>query len=73
MKTLRQFCAVSVLTLALALSAFAGEISTTIVPPPPPSVQQATTAGEISTGRAGEITTMFTASLNLLTSVLSLI
>jgi hypothetical protein len=77
MKTLQRLCAAFVLTLALALSAFAGEISTPIAPPPPP--QQAT-QGQIEIGStAGEITTGLTATdaameitLNLLESVLSL-
>jgi hypothetical protein len=73
MKTLQQLCAASVLTLTLSLSAFAGDITTMIVPPPPPSAQQATTAGDISTTKAGEITTMVTSALDLLTSVLSLV
>lgn len=84
MKTLRKLCTVFVLTLTLALSAFAGEISTGITSPPPPA--QATT-GEISTGYAGEMTTGVTGDmsagiaatdpatefvLNLLQSLLSL-
>lgn len=47
MKTFRQLCAVSVLTMTLSLSAFAGEMSTTVAPPAPPS--NATTAGDMST------------------------
>ena len=42
MKTLKQVCAASVLTLALSLSAFAGEIETTFTTPP----QSATMMGE---------------------------
>lgn len=33
MKTLRQICAVSVLTIMLALSTFAGDMSTTVASP----------------------------------------
>lgn len=51
MKTLQRFSAAFVLTLALALSAFAGEIQTGVTAPPP----QATAQGEITTGVTGEI------------------
>lgn len=75
MRTFRQPCAAFVLTLILALSAFAGEISTTVASPPP-STQQAT-AGEIQTGIAGEIQTTITTTtefvLNLILGVFSLI
>ena len=59
MKTLRQLCAASVLTLMLTLSAFAGQISTGEAPPPPPPppTQQVTNDGQISTGSAGQMTT----------------
>ncbi len=81
MKNLRLFCAASMLTLALALTTFAGEITTMIVPPQP---QTATTQGEITTGiTAGEIETPLTteaaaasiaaAALSVLNSVLSLL
>jgi hypothetical protein len=80
MKTLRRLCAVFVLTLALALSAFGGEITTGVTaPPPPPPESQATTTGEITTGVTGEISTGVTTTdpvteiaLNLLQSLLSL-
>lgn len=62
MRTLRRLCATLVLTLALALSAFAGEISTGVTAPPPPS--QATATGEISTGVTGEITTGVTGEIS---------
>jgi hypothetical protein len=69
MKTLRRLCAVFVLTLALALSAFAGDISTGVTEPPPPS--QATSTGDISTGvtATDPATDIF---LSLLQSLLSL-
>jgi hypothetical protein len=73
MKSLRQVCAASVLTLMLALSAFAGEITTMVVSPQPPPSQQSTTQGQMDTGIAGEIDTPFQAALSLLQSVLSLI
>ena len=75
MKNLRQLCAALVLALTFALTAFAGNMSTTVVPPPP----QAATQGEMSTTVAGEIPTDITATdlaaeitLPLLQSVLSL-
>ena len=71
MKALRQFCAASMLTLVLALSTFAGEIETPRTPPP----QQATHAGDIETGKAGDIEIPLTVeiALNLIQGVLSLI
>jgi hypothetical protein len=80
MRPLRRLCAAFVLTLALALSAFAGDISTGITnAPPPPPAEQATTAGDISTTVAGDISTGVTAidpatevMLSLLQSLLSL-
>ena len=75
MRTLGRLCAASILTLALALSAFAGEIDTTFTSQSPP--QHATTQGEIQTTSAGEIETTLTATteiaLSLISGVLSLI
>lgn len=73
MRTLRQLCAAFVLTLALALSTFAGEIETP--KPTPPPTQPLASAGEIEIGKAGEIETPLTTeiALNLLQGVLSLI
>lgn len=88
MKNLKQLGAAVVLTLALTLPAFAGEITTMVMPPPPASPASATTQGEISTTVAGQITTMNEGeistpvasadsvtgiALNLLQSVLSLL
>jgi type IV secretory pathway VirB2 component (pilin) len=77
MKTLRRLCAALVLTLALALSAFGGEIATGVTAPPPPP--QATATGEISTTVTGDIATGVTVTdpvtetlLSLLQSLLSL-
>jgi hypothetical protein len=64
MKTLRRLCATFVLALALALSAFAGEIQTTVVSQPPPPESQVTTTGEISTGVTGEMTTGITGEIS---------
>ena len=80
MKTLRRLCTVFVLTLVLALSAFAGDISTTVVSQPsPPPESQVSTTGDMSTGFTGEMTTGAAAmdsttevALNLLQSLLSL-
>jgi hypothetical protein len=79
MRTLRQLCAASVLTLMLALSAFAGEMTTTIVSqPPPPSTSQGTAEGQMTIGSTGRIETPVTNSavqavLALVQSALSLI
>jgi hypothetical protein len=48
MKQLRQLCAAGALTLALALSAFAGDIDTPGITAPPPPPSQSVT-GEIQT------------------------
>ena len=73
MKALRKLCAAFVLTLALTLSAFAGDIETGKSATPPP--QQAASAGQIDIGKAGDIETPLTVeiALNLLQGVLSLI
>jgi hypothetical protein len=77
MKTLRRLCAVFVLGLALSLSAFAGEMSTSVVSPPPPPSQSIT--GEMLGGVTGNTSTGLTATdpatdvfLSLLQSLLSL-
>lgn len=82
MKTLRQLCVASVFVFALAIPAFAGEISTGVAPPPSQPAQTATVNGEISTGITGqeetgssEATAADSATeiaLNLLQSVLAL-
>lgn len=86
MKTLRQLCVASVFVFALAIPAFAGEISTGIAPPQPAQTSatngQATVNGEISTGLTGQIETGSSEAtaadsatelaLNLLQSVLDL-
>lgn len=59
MKALRQFCAAFVLTLMLAASASAGQMTTGIADPPPPAppTSTATTGGDMSTGAAGNMST----------------
>jgi hypothetical protein len=79
MKSVRQFCAVGLLTCVLSLPVVAGQIGTGVVdPPPPPS---STTEGQIGTGVGvtGQITESNEAvdpvtqmALNLVQSVLSL-
>jgi hypothetical protein len=82
MKTFRQLCAASILTLTLSLSAFAGEMSTTVAPPAPPS--NATAVGVMSTtiapnsnttgsGETSAITSATEAALTVLQSVLALL
>lgn len=48
MKRLRYFCAITILTSALTLSAFAGTIECGVVAPPPP--QQSAVMGDIHCG-----------------------
>jgi hypothetical protein len=79
MKALRRLCVASVFTLALTVSAFAGDIQTTVTSPQPP--QGMTADGEIQTGIAGQIEigsseatadSVAEIALNLLQTVLSL-
>ena len=84
MRTLRRLCAAFVLILALALSAFAGDMPTPGVVSPPPPENQATTSGDMSTTFAGQMDTTVTGDmptgiaatdstlLNLLQGVLSI-
>jgi hypothetical protein len=55
MKNVQRMVGAAVFTLLLSLSAFAGDIHTGAPQPEPTPV---TTQGEISTGVAGDITTM---------------
>lgn len=50
MRPLRQLCAALVLTLALALSAFAGDMTTGVTSTPPPPESQVITTGDMTTG-----------------------
>lgn len=78
MKSFRQICAVLVLTLALTVSAFAGNMTTMITdPPPPPS--SATLEGQMTTGVTDNTTASVMgaepateSALNLLQSLLAL-
>ena len=82
MKTLRQLCVAVVFTLALALPAFAGEMSIGSPTPPPSQPQTATVNGEMPIGLTGQEETgsgevsatdsATEAALNLLQSVLAL-
>jgi hypothetical protein len=84
MKKLSQFCAVVALTLALALTTFAGDIGfpgTTNPPPPPPQeisvtgeigFPGATATGEILTPGVAALDPVTEAALSLLQSILSL-
>lgn len=75
MKSLRQLCAALVLALVLELSAFAGEMSTTIASPPPPPPQgnmSTTVACDMTTGIA-DTDTATEVALNLLQSLLTLL
>ena len=82
MKTLRQFCAVVVFTLALAIPAFAGVMEIGSPAPPPSQPQTATVNGEMPIGLTGQEETGSSeataadsateAVLNLLQSVLAL-
>lgn len=85
MRNLKKLCVACVLTLALALSAFAGNIEAGVTAPPPPPQEtiqgnmSTTVTGQMTTGFTGTISTGVTATdpatdifLNLLQSLLSL-
>jgi hypothetical protein len=57
MRHFRKVCAACVLTLAISLSAFAGNMETTIVSPQPSGTPSATTPGNVQTGYAGILET----------------
>lgn len=81
MRTFRQLCAVTVLTLILSLSAFAGEMQTPSVTAPPPSSQTSSTgemqtpsasvAGETETPLAADADSMTAMALFLMVGTLS--
>jgi len=50
MKTLRQICVATILSLTLSVSALAGHMDTTgvVAPPPPPTNQTTQTTGAIT-------------------------
>ena len=84
MKKLQRFFAVIALTLALALSASAGDIlgpgaKSPLPPPPPPTIETgnietpgATVKGDILTPGVAELDPVTEAALSLLQSILSL-
>jgi FlaG/FlaF family flagellin (archaellin) len=81
MKNLRRLCGAVVFTLALTITAFAGDIQTTVTSPPPSQpAQTATLNGDIQTGVTGQVETGSSEAsgsateitLNLLLSVLAL-
>lgn len=58
MKNLRRLCGAVVFTLALTITAFAGDIQTTVTSPPPSQPAQTTTLnGDIQTGVTGQVET----------------
>ena len=79
MKCLRRFCFASVLTFALTLSAFAGDIHTGAVPPPPdtPIATRDIDCGVIQTSEnsiseTASVDPMTELTLNILQSVMAL-
>jgi hypothetical protein len=80
MKGLQQFCVVVALTLALTLTAFAGDISTGVgvaPPPPPPPPQSSVVGGGMETpsdaDEASSVSPVGEIGLSLLQSVLALL
>ncbi len=76
MSNLKKLFAAVVLTLALALPAFAGDIECGITTPPPPPSSPATAESEIThntgSGEAAADDSLMEAALNLLESMLAL-
>jgi hypothetical protein len=68
MKNLRKFCATTILALALAFSASAGDMSTPGIsePPPPPPTQQSPVIGDPGVIMLDPVTSL---TLSLLESV----
>jgi hypothetical protein len=82
MRHLKQLCAVCVLTLALALSAFAGEMQAGVTGPQPSGTSSTTTQGEMQAGYTGDMSTTSSVTctnlatgiaLSLVQSVLALV
>jgi hypothetical protein len=66
MRNLKKLCATCVLTLILALPAFAGDMlaGATGAPPPPPSdTSSATTQGDMEAGITGDMETTVTGEM----------
>jgi hypothetical protein len=68
MKSLRKVLAITVLTLVLTCSVFAGEMSTGVASQPPDQ-QSASVAGEISTGNTATAETTVTGDMGTGASV----
>jgi hypothetical protein len=77
MKNLTRLCAAIALTLALAFSTLAGQISTPVVDPPPPPSSTPTNAtnGQISTGKDNPMAggSMTDITISVLQNVLALL
>jgi hypothetical protein len=76
MKRLRQICAVTILTVSVTLSAFAGNINCGAVEPPPPETPSSVT-GEMATGATATNETTYVdpvtgLALDILQSLLAL-
>lgn len=80
MKRLRHFCAVSILTFMLTLSAFAGDIECGVVSPPPKQTTSVmgnigcgvTALNETSSAETASVDPLTEITLNILQSLLSL-
>ena len=72
MKKLRRFCAISVLTITLALSGFAGDIGMPGVTNPPPPPEETSSTGDTLNTDAIEFDPVLDAALSLLHSILAL-
>ncbi|HEX8846044.1 MAG TPA: hypothetical protein VF791_15440 [Pyrinomonadaceae bacterium] len=66
MRNLKKLCAACVLTLVLALPAFAGDMLAGVAspPPPPPDTSSATTQGDMPGGITGEMGTGITGDMS---------
>lgn len=74
MKHFKQLCAACVLTLTITLSAFAGDMETTIVSPQQPPAPQATAQGEMETTSSITATNSVAGiTLSLVQNVLALV
>ena len=74
MRRFKQLCAAGVLTLAITMSAFAGEMETGITAPQPSGTPLSTTQGETeTTGRITATDSVVGIALTLVQSVLALV
>lgn len=70
METVRKLCAATILTLALAFSAFAGDVQfPNITTCPPPNQQTSVTSDDSSASTSGQVDTIPASEVDLVTKI----